>query len=142
VGRSSIPQQAAAIPVRRNGAAFDVCLIRRRDFGEWGIPKGTIDPGDSSEETALKEALEEAGLSGRLLGGVVGQYEYKKWYSSLIVDVYVMEVLEEHTDWDEADIRERRWTSFAKTARLLRKHPVYALLDRAGAILTALSTDS
>jgi len=54
---SVLPQQAAAIPVRRKKDVFEVCLIRRRESNNWGIPKGSVDPGDTHEETALKEAL-------------------------------------------------------------------------------------
>jgi phosphohistidine phosphatase len=128
---TGIPQQAAAIAIRRNGDTFEVCLIRKRRSKSWGIPKGLVDPGDTHEETALNEAWEEAGIKGRLLGDAVGTYEYEKWYTTFVVAVYVMEVLEEHDEWQEADIRERRWTSFGEAASLLINHPVRPLLDRA-----------
>lgn len=125
-----IPEQAAAIAVRRNGRALEVCLIRK-ESKRWGIPKGIVDPGDTPERTALNEAWEEAGLKGRLLGDAIGTYEYEKWSRTFLVAVYVMEVLEQHEDWQEALIRERRWTSFGEAASLLMDHPVQALLDRA-----------
>ena len=127
-------QQAAAIAVRRNGEALEVCLIRKRKFEVWGIPKGIVDPGDTHEQTALNEAWEEAGLKGRLLGDAIGTYEYEKWNRTFVVAVYVMEVLEQLDDWQEARIRERRWTSFAEAASLLVDHPVRPLLDRAKVI--------
>ena len=126
-----VPQQAAAIAVRLNGDIFEVCLIRNKESKSWGIPKGLVDPGDTHEETVLNEAWEEAGLKGRLLGGAVGTYEYEKWYTTFVVAVYVMEVLEEHAEWQEAHIRERRWASFGEAASLLMEHPVRSLLDRA-----------
>ena len=134
-GNSGLPQQAAAIAVRRNGDRVQVCLIRRKGSRKWGIPKGQVDPGDTHEETALNEAWEEAGLRGRLIGDVVGTYEYEKWDTTYAVAVYLMEVLEQHDDWDEADFRERRWASFGEAASLLVKHPVRPLLDRAISLL-------
>lgn len=131
----SLPEQAAAIPVRRNGKTFEVCLIRKRGSKTWGIPKGLVDPGDTHEETALNEALEEAGLKGRLIGDAVGIYEYEKWNSTFAVAVYLMEVLEQHDEWQEAGLRERRWTSFGEAASLLRGHPVRPLLDRANSLV-------
>ena len=128
-------QQAAAIAIRRRDDTLEVCLIRSRRSRKWGIPKGLIDPGDSQEETALNEAWEEAGLKGRLLGDAIGTYEYRKWGTTLVVAVYVMEVLEEHDDWQEANFRERRWTPFGVATSLLRDHPVLPLLDRARAFL-------
>ena len=128
------PQQAAAIAVRRKNGAFEVCLIRRKGSSNWGIPKGSVDPGDTHEETALKEAWEEAGISGRLIGEVIGKYEYEKWSATLEVAVYLMEVLKQHSEWQEASFRERRWMSFDDAATLLVGHPALEFLDRAKAL--------
>ncbi|HEU4692295.1 MAG TPA: NUDIX hydrolase [Vicinamibacterales bacterium] len=128
------PQQAAAIAVRRKNGAFEVCLIRRKGSSNWGIPKGSVDPGDTHEETALKEAWEEAGISGRLIGKVIGKYEYEKWSATLEVAVYLMEVLKQHAEWQEASFRERRWMSFDDAAILLVGHPALEFLDRAKAL--------
>jgi 8-oxo-dGTP pyrophosphatase MutT (NUDIX family) len=132
----SVPQQAAAIAIRRRGGAFEVCLIRKRESKKWGIPKGMIERGDTPEEAALNEAWEEAGVKGRLLGDAVGTYEYWKWARNFLVAVFVLEVLEEHAEWPEMGIRERRWTSFGDASLLLMKHPARPLLDRARAFLT------
>ena len=130
-----LPQQAAAIAVRRNGETFEVCLIRKKESKAWGIPKGLVDPGDTQEQTALNEAWEEAGLKGRLIGDAVGSYEYEKWNTTFAVAVYLMEVLEQHDEWQEAGFRERRWTSFGEAASLLMDHPVRPLLDRANGLV-------
>jgi phosphohistidine phosphatase len=130
-----LPQQAAAIPVRRRTSAFEVCLIRRKGSTSWGIPKGSVDPGDTLEKTALKEAWEEAGISGRLVGVSLGSYEYAKWDTTFEVAVYLMEVLVQHTTWQEAGFRERRWTSFSEAAALLAAHPASVFLDRAMSLL-------
>ena len=58
VEQGSVPQQAAAIPFRRDGDGVRVCIIRKRDSERWGIPKGLVDPGDTPEQTALTESLE------------------------------------------------------------------------------------
>jgi phosphohistidine phosphatase len=124
-------QQAAAIAVRRLRQGFEVCLIRKRESAKWGIPKGIVDPGHTPEQTALLEAREEAGIEGRLLGDAVGMYSYRKWGTELTVVVYLMEVLEEHAEWDEAHHRVRRWTSFREAVTLLERHPVRPLLVHA-----------
>ena len=130
-----LPEQAAAIAVRRSGEAVEVCLIRKKGSRRWGIPKGFVDPGDTHEEAALNEAWEEAGLKGRLIGDAVGIYEYEKWNATFAVAVYLMEVLEQHDEWQEAGLRERRWTSFSEATSLLRSHPVRLLLDRANRLV-------
>ena len=122
-------RQVAVIAVRP-GDETEVCLIRRRDSGKWGIPKGFIDRGDSPEQAALTEALEEAGLLGRIMGHAVGVYRYEKWDAQLTVAVYLMEVLEQRREWREMRIRERRWCSLEEAGLLLAKHPVWPLWRR------------
>lgn len=124
--------QAAVIPFRGAGKTLEICLIRRKGSGrKWGIPKGFIDRGETPKDAALKEAFEEAGLKGRLVGGPVGSYEYEKWGATLTVTVYLMEVKDEEDDWAEVDLRERLWTSLEEAAELLARHPVQSLIDHA-----------
>jgi len=130
------PEQAAAFPVRRLGRELQVCLIRRKTALAWGIPKGLVDPGDTHEDTALNEAWEEAGITGRLLGDSVGTYRYKKWGTKLTVAVFVMEVLHQEPRWEEAPIRERMWTTFDEATELLHEHPVAPLISRVKALIT------
>ena len=90
-----------------------------------------VERGDSHEETALNEAWEEAGLKGRLIGDAIGTYEYEKWDLDLVVAVYLMDVLEQHDDWEEAHYRDRTWKSLGEAAAMLAGHPVLPLLKRA-----------
>jgi 8-oxo-dGTP pyrophosphatase MutT (NUDIX family) len=125
------PRQAAVVPVRRTGGStVEICLIRRKRSSKWGIPKGFVDPGDTRKQAALTEAREEAGLSGHLVGESIGSYEYKKWGLRLTVAVFLMEVLEEHSAWEEMRIRERRWFSVEDAYALLEDHAVWPLLGR------------
>ena len=129
--QARLPQQAAAIPIRRHGSDLQVCLIKKRFAGSWGIPKGTVDSGHTHASTALNEAWEEAGLRGRLVGDALGTYRYEKYGRPLTVMVFLMEVLEHHKDWIEAGIRERRWVSLEEAGTLLVEHPAHAFLARA-----------
>ena len=132
-----LPEQAAAIPIRRRGDAMQVCLIRKRLTGVWGIPKGTVDSGETHAWTALNEAWEEAGLRGRLVGDALGTYKYEKYGRALTVMVFVMEVLEHHADWIEAGIRQRKWVSTDQANALLVEHPAHVFLHRALQVFAA-----
>jgi 8-oxo-dGTP pyrophosphatase MutT (NUDIX family) len=128
---TSRPRQAAAIPVCRTAdGTLQVCLIRRRQAGSWGIPKGFLDPGDTPAEAALREAYEEAGINGRIVGEAVGTYTYSKAGSRYTVAVFVMEVSEEERTWPEAWLRVRAWHDLDEALSLLGPHPVSSLLDR------------
>jgi 8-oxo-dGTP pyrophosphatase MutT (NUDIX family) len=127
---TSRPRQAAAIPVCRTpDGELQVCLIRRRQCGSWGIPKGFLDPGDTPGEAALREAYEEAGISGRLVGEAIGTYTYSKAGSRYTVAVFVMEVSEEERTWPEAWLRVRAWHDLDEALSLLARHPVTSLVD-------------
>jgi phosphohistidine phosphatase len=126
-----VKQQAAVIPFRRTAGKLEICLIRKKGWHlkkKWGIPKGFIARGDTPRDTALKEALEEAGLSGRLVGPRIGSYVYRKWGTALEVTVYLMQVKAESRRWDEEDFRERRWAALPEARKLLARHPVRPLM--------------
>ena len=134
---TTLARQVAVIAVRRVHDGFDVCLIRRKQSEKWAIPKGFIDRGTTAEQAALAEAFEEAGVKGRIIGEVIGTYDYKKWNASLRVAVYLMEVLEEQEHWRESRIRDRSWRSLEEVRALLASHPVLTLWDRTMERLTS-----
>jgi 8-oxo-dGTP pyrophosphatase MutT (NUDIX family) len=123
--------QAAAIPFRRKREGIEICLIRTKGDKRWKIPKGFIEPGETPEQAALKEALEEAGLNGRVVGEPVGSYKYEKWGLDLRVSVFLMEVLSEEDKWQESGFRERCWMPLEDALERLEKHPVSRLIDSA-----------
>jgi len=44
-----------------------VALIATRNRTRWGLPKGAVAPGETSEQAALREVLEETGLEARIV---------------------------------------------------------------------------
>ena len=124
-------QQASAIPYRRAGGALEFCLITSTSGNRWGFPKGIVEGDDTHEETALAEALEEAGLQGRIVGEPLGAYRYHKWDTTLDVVVYLMEVTRADDVWHEAELREREWVSPDEALARIDREEILALLARA-----------
>ena len=59
--------RAAGGVLRRAGPnGVEVLLVHRPRYDDWTFPKGKAHPGESDEETAVREVEEETGLSARL----------------------------------------------------------------------------
>jgi 8-oxo-dGTP pyrophosphatase MutT (NUDIX family) len=130
-------KQAAALPFRDLGGQLEICLITTRTSGRWSIPKGFIDPGDTAAGTARKEAGEEAGVRGRVVGSPVGYYEITKGGATYTVAVYLLHVDRVDAQWDEQDLRTRRWVTADEAVGLLKGHPVEAVFRRGLTQITA-----
>jgi 8-oxo-dGTP pyrophosphatase MutT (NUDIX family) len=55
-----------------------VLLTKRADNGLWCLPSGGMEPGESVQETIIREAWEETGLTIRVLR-LVGVYSDPDW---------------------------------------------------------------
>jgi 8-oxo-dGTP pyrophosphatase MutT (NUDIX family) len=53
--------------------AGEVLLIQRSDNGNWAVPGGAIDLGESLTDAAIRETREESGIDCRITG-IVGIY--------------------------------------------------------------------
>ncbi len=64
---------------RREAGQCEVALICVGDNNRWQLPKGLVDKGESTEDTALREVREEAGIVTEVVDRI-DSVEY--WYYS------------------------------------------------------------
>ncbi|HET7302936.1 MAG TPA: NUDIX domain-containing protein [Segeticoccus sp.] len=57
---------AGAVPWRRRAGVLEVGLVHRPRYDDWSWPKGKLDPGEGWCAAAVREVLEETGLTVRL----------------------------------------------------------------------------
>jgi 8-oxo-dGTP pyrophosphatase MutT (NUDIX family) len=127
---STSATQACAVPYRREHGQIEFCIITSTN-GRWLFPKGFIDPGDSPYDTALKEAYEEAGLSGQIVGTPLGCYWTPKNGDVLTVVALLMEVHQTDDSWAEESFRQRRWVTEDEAIELLGEPYLIDLLKAA-----------
>lgn len=63
---SDNPVLAAGVLLRRfdsTTASWRWLLLKNRKRGDWGFPKGHQDPGETLQETAIRECAEETGIA-------------------------------------------------------------------------------
>lgn len=61
---SGLPVEAAGGVVVRDGR---IAVVHRPRYDDWTLPKGKLDPGETFEQAALREVLEETGLECRIV---------------------------------------------------------------------------
>ncbi|MEI6663125.1 MAG: NUDIX hydrolase [Actinomycetes bacterium] len=119
------PHEQSAGGVVLNGD--DVCVIvpvRRTANGKraLALPKGHVDKGETIEETALREVLEETGLQTeavRELGEV--RYWYRRGGKSIDKSVYYFELRVTGGSFDDHDdeVEEVRWMPISEALEAL-----------------------
>lgn len=120
--------QACAVPYRIRDGHLEVCLVTSIKGRRWILPKGFVDSGESEPEAALKEAWEEAGLIGHIVGQRLGTYVHRKYKTELRVSGYLMQVVECRDQWKESHQRRRCWLSIADAYAQLHREEQRDLL--------------
>lgn len=60
--RRELVRAAGGVVRRAAGSGPEVLLVHRPRYDDWTFPKGKADPGESAQETALREVAEETGF--------------------------------------------------------------------------------
>ncbi len=116
-----------------DGSGFELLVVTSRDSGRWIIPKGWPMKGKKPFEAAAIEALQEAGISGKIRKKPVGCYTYLKLLDDgdvapCIVDVFQIEATTFAEKFKEKGERKIAWVSPDEAARRVREIELKSLL--------------
>jgi 8-oxo-dGTP pyrophosphatase MutT (NUDIX family) len=103
-------QMYVTLIATKRGVSPEGSLRRER----WGLPKGIVERGEGSAQTALREVAEETGLEGEIVGKL-GYIEY--WFRSpedkilyhKFVDFYLLEYRSGEVEKHDWEVEEARW---------------------------------
>ena len=110
-------QQSGVIPYRIHNGEIEVMLITSSASKRWVIPKGLIEPDMTPQDSAAKEAWEEAGLLGKVCSEPIGTYEYYKSGFTCQVEVFLLQVETVLENWPESSKRKRQWVNIPKAVK-------------------------
>lgn len=122
-----------------------VALIGRSDrHGRllWSMPKGHIEPGETRNQTAIREVREETGVSARVLSEL-GDINY--WFVSenkrinKTVHHHILHHNSGELNADDPEVTEVAWVKFSQLRHRLAYSDERRLMDRARSILPALA---
>ena len=117
---TEVVRAGGGIVVRRAGdGRMQVAVVHRPVREDRSFPKGKLEEGETFEEGALREVLEETGLTCRL-GRFLGHTQYRdRKDRDKVVAYWVMTVDAASPFVPNEEVDELRWADFATAARLL-----------------------
>ena len=139
--------QAAAVVPEPDLSRLEVALIGRLDRRGrmlWSMPKGHIEPGETIEETARREALEETGADSTVLGplGIIDYWfvaEGRRIHKT--VHHHLMRYDHGELCDEDPEITEVAWVAFDDLPRRLAYPDERRLVEKARTLLPEIARD-
>lgn len=119
-------KSCGAILFKREAGKLSLLLLHETRSRFWSFPKGHMEAGETEEQTALREVLEETGLQVTLLSDFRESIEYGIGANKRKRVVFFLAEIQKNPIPREGEIESYRWVSLAEAYTMLRGD--YALL--------------
>lgn len=117
--RREVRAAGGAILRPRSGGGVEICVVHRPKYDDWSLPKGKLERGESFEQGALREVLEETGLRCRLRQELEEVRYTDRKGRPKIVRYWAMDVAEDRGFWPNDEVDELRWLELPAAAALM-----------------------
>lgn len=113
-------------------------LIKNKRSAHWGFPKGHVEKGETPQQTAERELLEETGLKIE----IVPEFESKSEYMiqskvEKCVTIFLAKTAQTTTTIQQEEIGDYAWLEYTKALQTLRFDNDRQILEQAYAFLMA-----
>ncbi len=138
--RTTRATSAGGVVHRLGPDGLEVVIVHRRQPRLWALPKGTPNPGETLEQTAVRETREETGLHVAVEGPirsisyffVRGAVRFHK-----TVHFYLMRPIGGDLTEHDHEFDEVRWAPVEEALELLTHATERSVAERAAVILSA-----
>lgn len=117
---------AGGVAFRETDGRIEIAIILTHPERRWQLPKGIIDPGETPEQSALREVREEAGITAELIQPI-DRTEY--WFVAdrdgircrfhKRVDWFVMKYISGEVADHDHEVAEARWVGVDEALKML-----------------------
>ncbi|HSB08462.1 MAG TPA: NUDIX domain-containing protein [Blastocatellia bacterium] len=133
---------AGGVAFRREGERIEVALISVGDVARWQLPKGLVDKGESTEDAAVREVREEAGVDTEVVERI-DKVEY--WYLGneeglrvryhKFVYFYLLRYKSGDVRDHDIEVNEARWFEINEAVRLMAFDSERKVVEKAKALI-------
>ena len=110
---------AGGVVTRTTRGTVEVLVVHRPRYGDWSLPKGKLEPGESAEDAARREIEEETGVRVEM-GAPLANAEYVDRHGRpKVVHYWLMTPLSERPWAPNDEIDATRWITLDEAETLL-----------------------
>lgn len=128
VNRIAPIRAAGGLLWHSSGASWEIALIHRSRYDDWSLPKGKLKYGESWQQAALREVLEETGYSAQL-AGFAGAVAYTTIQGPKVVRFWHMLAGEKVAELADDEVSEVLWLKREEALNKLQYPLDRALLE-------------
>ncbi|MFN3479700.1 MAG: NUDIX hydrolase [Thermodesulfovibrionales bacterium] len=135
-----IEVSSGGVIFRKRDDRIEVALVAVKDGRVWCLPKGLIEKGEDERQTAVREVMEETGLTGRIIDKI-GDISY--WYfikeenvrCKKTVHFYLLEFISGDTEGHSWEVDRAGWFEIDEALRMLSYKDERDILNKAREML-------
>ena len=114
----------ASVVLIKDGKYLLIQEKRRDIYGLWNIPGGRVDPGETLEQTAIRETKEETGLKVKINNPLIVMMDEDDLH---LLHSFQAEIVEGELNFPQGEILDAKWFSYDEIQHIKLRNDKYIL---------------